>query len=59
MEEDCGGGQGLSWAVEARERERERMHLLYTVGTRNRLLVLTDNKFLFIYLTDQILSNQH
>jgi hypothetical protein len=25
MEEDCGGGQGLSWAVEPRrERERER-----------------------------------
>jgi hypothetical protein len=28
MEEDCGGGQGLSWAVEpSRERERERVHL--------------------------------
>jgi hypothetical protein len=25
MEEDCGGGQGISWAVEPRgERERER-----------------------------------
>jgi hypothetical protein len=25
MEEDCGGGQGLSWAVELnREREREK-----------------------------------
>jgi hypothetical protein len=27
MEEDCGGGQGLSWAVEPR-RERENVHSL-------------------------------
>jgi len=32
MEEDCGGGQGLSWAVEPRrerERERNKMTFLY------------------------------
>jgi hypothetical protein len=33
MEEDCGGGQGLSWAVEAR-RETERWIILkWIVGT--------------------------
>jgi hypothetical protein len=36
-EEDCGGGQGLSWAVEpTRERERER---LYTYDNTDFLLL--------------------
>jgi hypothetical protein len=28
MEEDCGGGQGLSWAVEPRKEEEEVYYIL-------------------------------
>jgi hypothetical protein len=31
MEEDCGGGQGLSWAVELRRRRRKRSGQKYII----------------------------
>jgi hypothetical protein len=46
MEEDCGGGQGLSWAVEPRrERERERDEYFTRKVTENKPCTLLYTRF--------------
>jgi hypothetical protein len=45
MEEDCRGGQGLSWAVEPRgEKERERENV---ISNNNKLLAYSMSMLVF------------